>query len=204
MAKKLVYILGESKMIDRETCFCGINDNPLRGFAFVQFSNTFNNMDCHFGGNMEVICISVQFPMLRQKKARTILRRALHACREIVNCGIDLYFYTFQIPKDEAGHTGGDYRIVFLVSGGTVCTGTRLCEDLKSKLEFYAEESHFDILLNHPEQDEYEGSLVLSQDNSQMARNWLANFLLDSQACHKRRRKSRSQRSREYCCLPVE
>lgn len=191
-------------MIDRETCFQGIDENPLRGFAFVQFSNTFNNMDYHFGGNMEVICISVQFPMFQQKKAGTILRRALHACREIVNYGIDLYFYTFQIPRDKAGHTGGEYRIVFLVSGGTVCTGTRLCEDLKSKLEFYAEEIPFDIMLNHPEQDEYEGSLVLSQENSQMARSWLANYLLDARACHRRRRKSSSKRSREYRCLPVE
>ena len=51
-----------------------MTENPLRGFAFAQFSNTFNNMLYHFGDNVEIVCMSVQFPTLCQKRAQTILR----------------------------------------------------------------------------------------------------------------------------------
>jgi len=158
-------------------------ENPIRGFAFVQFSNSFNNMLYHFNDDMEIACMSVRFPALRLKKAKAILRRSLRACREIVNCGIDLKSYMFQLTEDEMKRPTGVFRIIFLVPGNTVCPGVRLFDDLKNKLERHASGHPFDITLNRPVQDEYEGSLVFSPDNPQRAHAWLADCLWDTEEC---------------------
>ena len=74
-----------------------INENPLRGFTFIQVSDSFSRTCHHVGDNVEIVCMSVQFPTLSQKVAKTILKRSLQDCREIVNRGVDLKYYTFQL-----------------------------------------------------------------------------------------------------------
>ena len=160
-----------------------INENPLRGFTFIQVSDSFSRTCHHVGDNVEIVCMSVQFPTLSQKVAKTILKRSLQDCREIVNRGVDLRYYTFQLFEYRTNFPTGIFRVVFFVTGDTVCTGKRLCADLKSKLSRYAEGRPFRIMLNPPSVDEYEGSLVYSSDNLQMAHSWLADFLWDTQAC---------------------
>ena len=160
-----------------------MEENPLRGFTFVQFSNSFNNMLYHFRDDVEIVCMSVRFPALRQKKAKAILRRSLRACREIVNYGIDLKFHVFQLFDYEGKRPSGTFRIIFFVPGGTVCTGVRLRNNLKGKLKRYAQGAPFRVWLNRPKQSEYEGALVFSHDNLQSVHSWLADCLWDTQAC---------------------
>ena len=89
----------------------------------------------------------------------------------------------FQVSEYKANFPTGIFRIIFFVSGNTVCTGMRLCDDLKSKLKRHSGGHPFRIALNPPEEDEYEGSLVFSSDNLQLAHSWLADCLWDTQDC---------------------
>ena len=182
---------------------CSMEENPLRGFAFVQFSNSFNNTLYHFGGDAEIVCMSVHFPALRQKKALTILWRALQDCRDIADQGIDLRFRVFQLPGDGVKYSNGIFRVIFLIPGNTVCTGVRLYDDLKNKLERCANGHPFDITLDRPAHDEYEGAFVFSSDNFQLAHSWLAECLLDAEdcGCRPRRRKYLPRLQETLCNL---